>query len=432
MACPQASYRPRKNRESPLYQLVRDHSEGLRQVYEQRFETSYGPWQAHWDKTLEEFVNCGDLHCGFARVYCESCRHEYLRAFSCQRRGFCPSCEARRRVLWAEHVTEEVLPDLPYRMVVFTIPRSLRRIFMRERELLGDLSRVAYESTREFLRAQFPEVDAVPYFVCTLHTWGDLAQIHPHAHALCSLGIRDREGNFYAAPEDLDFSPLEEIFRRRVLAMLREKERLSEGFYRTLLSWRHSGFSAHASTAVPAGDREALERVACYLLKPPISLGRLLYEPGSPTVVYKGKYNPTTRSNFHSLDAKEFLVLLLLHTPAPYEVRIRYYGAASSTARRGQAKPQQPAEAEEDHFRPPGRRSWARLLAKMYGADPLRCPSCGSRMRVLSVIEDEETIEKILKHLKLWDPPRAPPDKDDHPKGHTIEYDIEYNQPFEF
>ena len=71
---------------------------------------------------------------------------------------------------------------------------------------------------------------------------------------------------------------------------------------------------------------------------------------GSPTVVYKGKYNPGTGANFNTLDAKEFLVLLLIHTPAPYEARIRYFGAASSTARRGQGKAEQPSDVEEDTF----------------------------------------------------------------------------------
>ncbi len=36
------------------------------------------------------------LEYGFMRVRCEDCHHERLVAFSCKRRGFCPSCGARR------------------------------------------------------------------------------------------------------------------------------------------------------------------------------------------------------------------------------------------------------------------------------------------------------------------------------------------------
>ncbi len=39
---------------------------------------------------------CGRLEHGFLRVRCESCHFERLIAFSCKKRGFCPSCGARR------------------------------------------------------------------------------------------------------------------------------------------------------------------------------------------------------------------------------------------------------------------------------------------------------------------------------------------------
>ena len=46
-----------------------------------------------------------------------------------------------------------------------------------------------------------------------------------------------------------------------------------------------------------------------------------------------------------------------------------------------------------------------------YEVDPLICPECASPMRVISIIEEQEVIRRILEHLKLWeDPePRPPP-----------------------
>jgi hypothetical protein len=57
-------------------------------------------------------------------------------------------------------------------------------------------------------------------------------------------------------------------------------------------------------------------------------------------------------------------------------------------------------------------------LTLFYETDPLCCPKCSGKMRILSFIENEEVIKKILKHLGLWEvkarpPPRAnapPPD----------------------
>jgi ribosomal protein S27E len=43
-------------------------------------------------KEFDENLKCGRLEHGFLRVRCESCHDEKLVAFSCKKRGFCPSC----------------------------------------------------------------------------------------------------------------------------------------------------------------------------------------------------------------------------------------------------------------------------------------------------------------------------------------------------
>ena len=47
-------------------------------------------------------------------------------------------------------------------------------------------------------------------------------------------------------------------------------------------------------------------------------------------------------------------------------------------------------------------RNWARLIQKIYEVDPLTCPQCQGPMRIISFIEDQEVIDKILRHLGLW------------------------------
>ncbi len=41
------------------------------------------------------------------------------------------------------------------------------------------------------------------------------------------------------------------------------------------------------------------------------------------------------------------------------------------------------------------------MIRKVYEVDPLLCPSCGGRMKVISFIEDPKAIDKIICHLKL-------------------------------
>ena len=56
------------------------------------------------------------------------------------------------------------------------------------------------------------------------------------------------------------------------------------------------------------------------------------------------------------------------------------------------------------------RKSWARLIQKIYEVDPLICPKCKGAMRVISSIEPS-VIRAILEHQGLWLARARPPPK---------------------
>ena len=74
---------------------------------------------------MDRFLACGILERGFARVRCDACAHEYLLAFSCRSRYFCPSCHAKRLARWTLWLDETLLAPVPHRQVVLTIPKRL-------------------------------------------------------------------------------------------------------------------------------------------------------------------------------------------------------------------------------------------------------------------------------------------------------------------
>ena len=57
---------------------------------------------------FEAFLQCGILAHGFLRLRCADCAHEKLVAFSCKRRGFYPSCGARRMVETAAYLVDHL------------------------------------------------------------------------------------------------------------------------------------------------------------------------------------------------------------------------------------------------------------------------------------------------------------------------------------
>lgn len=94
---------------------------------------------------------------------------------------------------------------------------------------------------------------------------------------------------------------------------------------------------------------------------------------------------------------------------------VSYYGFYSNKSKglreKADTDDEVPSLIESDASPGDFRKNWARLIKKIYNADPLVCPKCHGKMRILSAIEQADVIEKILKHLGLWLPERPPPPK---------------------
>ena len=85
---------------------------------------------------FERYLGCGILANGFARVRCQACGDELLVAFSCKGRGFCPSCTSRRMHDTAAHLVNRVIPQVPVRQWVLSLPRWARFLLARDPMLI--------------------------------------------------------------------------------------------------------------------------------------------------------------------------------------------------------------------------------------------------------------------------------------------------------
>jgi hypothetical protein len=110
-----------------LYAAVRDN---LATLLAEASELGRGlPWYVERD--FAQYLECGVLAHGFARVRCESCKDELLVAFSCKGRGVCPSCNAKRAHVTAAHLVERVLPHVPYRQWTLSFPHRVQWVLLR-------------------------------------------------------------------------------------------------------------------------------------------------------------------------------------------------------------------------------------------------------------------------------------------------------------
>jgi hypothetical protein len=154
-------YRQRNPQSTPYYQCIEEHFEKFEQVYEGRFERQYGFFRPYVRQVIYRYLDCGILHNGFARVRCKDCGHEYLLAFSCKRRHFCPSFHQKRVVEFGEWLCGEVLKAVPHRHFVFSIPKILRKYFLYDRKLLTELSRFSWRALNMFLMESVPQKDPI-------------------------------------------------------------------------------------------------------------------------------------------------------------------------------------------------------------------------------------------------------------------------------
>jgi len=108
------------------------------------------------------------------------------------------------------------------------------------------------------------------------------------------------------------------------------------------------------------------------------------------------------------------VAVLISHIPDRGAQTVHYYGRYNN-ATRGRLKKEEDGPEfhiiEDDETSKGLNRSWARLNQKIYEVDPLLCPRCGKKMRIIAFIEDYKVVKKILGYLGIYEfgKKRSPP-----------------------
>ncbi len=426
----------------------------------------------------------------------------------------------------AAHLVDRVLPEVPIRQWVLTLPYPLRYRCAYDARLTSEVLRAFIRSLFAELRRRARRKWGVPAEQCGAVTFiqrfGSALNLNVHFHTLVLDGVYPHAPGRGQAVRFLPLPPPEadEVARvlagaaRRIQCVIEARDAddaealardepllalLAAASLRTRIAtgpdrgepWRrlgdrvephdareldadpeaservpqYGGMSLHADVAVPARDRRRLERLCRYVARPPLSSERLEErEDGTLSLRLKTRWRDGTTHIL--MERSELIERLVPLIPPPRAHQLRYHGILAPNASRrelivpGRAEfsrdgepasngpaerpaskrgseagpvapqpsherrepagrldaPAAPGKSERDRRGDPraidaregaGRMRWAALLQRVFEIDALRCPLCGSTMRLIAAIEDPDLARGILECLKLS--ARAPP-----------------------
>jgi hypothetical protein len=271
----------------------------------------------------------------------------------------------------AAHLADHVIPPVPVRQWVMSVPKRLRGMLADRPPAVAALTKIFLtEIERLLLTASGGAPDAEtpgaprPRLggISFLHRFGSALNHHVHLHACVTDGVfvpAAAEAGLDAPPTFLparpvasaDLAALTERVRRRVIRWFRRMGLLDAAAAADMLGWENSGFSVDASVRITLLDRDvpsyfrSLEHLLRYCARPPFALERLSVIRGedgriacvryvlprhkAANWVGRGRGRKSTRpgaSGVVELSPFEFLDRLADLVPPPRKHRHRYHG----------------------------------------------------------------------------------------------------------
>ena len=403
-------YERHRPEQTLLYQLVEEYYP----AFEAQWAAEGRVLPDYVRQEFDEYLKCGRLEHGFLRVQCETCHAEHLVAFSCKRRGFCPSCGARRMAESAALLVDEVLPHEPMRQWVLSVPFPLRFLFASQPKNMGKALGIVYRTIATHLtrKAGFTKTTAHTGAVTLIQRFGGALNLNIHFHMLFLDGVYvDSAGSStrfcrVKAPTNSELNQLSHTIARRLARYLERQGLLERDAENSYMALDHSGedpmdqlrgysityhiavgpqqgckvftlqtlpgidepcngcasqaagFSLHAGVAASANQRDKLERLCRYITRPTISEKRLsLTNQGQIRYELKTPYRDgTTHVIFEPVD---FIAKLAALVPRPRVNLTRFHGvfvpnskhrALVTPAKRGKGNKPKAEDGQEEQI----------------------------------------------------------------------------------
>lgn len=362
-----------------------------------------------------KLLSCKTKFRGYQLFVCPNsdCSHTKKVFFTCKSKA-CSSCGKKATELWIEKQMK-LLPNTAWQHITFTMPCELWDFFWYNRELLNLIPALAANGIKTLAHNK----QVIPGIFIAIHTFGRDLKRNVHIHLSTTLGGITQNGLSW---KKLFFpqKTLMQMWRYEIITLFRQsyqknnllipnsiQNKLNHTF--TFGNFLDTLYKKHwvVHCSKPSKDhKQNVRYLARYIKRPPIAESKLLHYDGFE-VQFKYLDHKTKNYRRFKLTVDQFIEKFICHIPDPGFRMIRYYGFLAHRLR-SQLLPcvyQLIGQPLPDETIPS---SYAFLLHKDFGVNPLKCILCGIQMLVTSVFIGQSSIAKLLaNHKKLAIPARV-------------------------
>ena len=352
-----------------LADIFRRYGPAYRQKYAARLLPSHR-------RAMHAIETCRTEALGGQLFSCPQCNQLRYSYHSCRNRH-CPKCQNEKAQEWLQ-AQQNLLLNVPYFMLTFTLPDPLRQAARSHQALFYDLLFRASAAATQLLARDPRFLGGQIGLLGVLHTWGRNLSYHPHVHYLVPAGALAPDlRTWLRAPQNflLPVKALSRIFRAKFLHAL-QKSPLANTLPASV--WKQE-WVVHCK---PVGNGStALKYLAPYIFRVAIS-NRRLVKLENDQVTFRYRSSDTGQTKLCTLPADEFIHRFLQHVLPKGFVKVRYFGFFAHSCHQRLAALRLLLDRPDPHQLP----SPDLILPPSRPIQSFVCPVCGQPMQCLQSI----------------------------------------------
>jgi hypothetical protein len=352
---------------------------------------------------ITKLLSCKNKIRGYREYHCSNpiCSHVKYIYHTCKSKA-CSSCGNKATEAWIKQ-QNHMLPKTSWQHITFTLPSELWDFFWCNRELLNQIGKIAADCIQTIAHKK----GIIPGIFIAIHTFGRNLKRNVHIHLSTTLGglfllTHQWKKLFFHQPL------LMRTWRYEIIRLFRNaqsqlvipptiQKQLNQTFTfnQFLDSLYKKTWIVHCSK--PSDNhKQNVGYLGRYVKRPPIAESKLQHYDGYE-VTFKYLDHTTKTYQQFKLTVEEFIGRFIQHIPDTGFRMIRYYGFLAHRVR-GKLLPLAYELLGQDNTHPLSIPTYAQLIQKNFGFNPLTCILCGNPLILFNVHFGKKTTNHLLTY----------------------------------